>query len=108
MSLKVKTRKHEDVLIIEPVGAISGNEVSNLQRKLAEIQKDPGPALAVDFSSTSFIDSHGLGILIFLWRQLEQQQCRLSVICPAGFVHDILTNANLQKIVRIVESEEEL
>jgi anti-sigma B factor antagonist len=108
MSLKVRTRKRGDVLIIEPVGEISGNEVAKLQRKLEEIQKDPGPGLAVDFGNTSFIDSHGLGMLIFLWRQLEQVQCRLSVICPAGFVHDILTNANLQKIVHIVESEDQL
>jgi anti-sigma B factor antagonist len=108
MSLKVKVRKKGGFVIVGIEGSVSGTDVPRLQHKLDEAAKSEGDRIAVDLSETTFIDSHGLGMLIFEWKQLQAGKQDLTLICPAGFIRDILVNSNLQKIVRVVETEEGL
>ena len=107
MSLRVKTHRHKDLFVVAPAGDLSGADVAKLQRRLDEAGKSSESRIAVDLSATTFIDSHGLGMLIFQWKLLQAGGRELILACPGSFVREILANANLPKVVRIIESLDE-
>ena len=108
MSLKVKTQKKGDTLVLSAIGDLSGADVSKIQRKFEETLDGHSGPIALDLSETNFIDSHGLGLLIFEWKQLKSQNRELILVAPTPFMQEILTNANMHKIVRVVGSIEDL
>ena len=108
MSLKVKIQKKGDALILSAIGDLSGSDVSKVQRKFDEALQSHRGTVALDLSETSFIDSHGLGLLIFEWKQLKSLDRELVIVSPSPFVQEIMNNSNMQKIVRTVASIEEI
>jgi anti-anti-sigma factor len=57
--------------------------------------------LWVDLSLVTFMDSHGLGALLRTQSALEEQERRLTVICPAGPVRRILDVSGADAILDV-------
>ena len=108
MSFKVRMRKKGEIPILDVVGDVTGEDIRKITQKLDYFRKGSFQTVAVDLSQTTFIDSHGLGAFIYCWRMLEEQGRRLVFLSPRGFVRTMFSGTNLDKIFKIVETEEEL
>lgn len=108
MSFKVKVRRHAlaELLIIS--GNVSGQDAVVIKDKVEFLSSADNRPVAIDLSSVEFIDSHGLGVLVYIWKRLEAEGRELVFVNPAEFVREILSSTNLEKLIRIVESVEEL
>jgi len=104
MSFKVRIKKHNDLDVIELDGDVSGRDVGKIHEKLESIWNPAATRLGVDLSNVVFIDSHGLGMLIYIWKTLEGRGCELVFIAPGPFVKEMLASTNLQNLIRIVDS----
>ena len=91
--------------MLEINGEITGENVGKITKKLENLRKADSEKIVVDLSKTTFIDSHGLGAFVYLWRLLEEQKREL-VLNPQGFIRSLFTGTNLDKIFRVVDSEE--
>lgn len=108
MSFKMRVRKKDDIQILEITGDITGNNIGKISTKLDALRKENCPVIAIDLSQTTFIDSHGLGVFVYCWRVLEQENRQLVFLSPQNFIKSMFTGTNLDKIFRIVDTEEQL
>lgn len=109
MSLKIKTWQRNGTDVVKLSGDLSGQDVVKINRSLLSMDVPPAGTVVIDLSEASFIDSHGLGVLVYVWKQLESQGKQMVFVAPeGGFVSDMLNSTNLSRMIRTVASLEEL
>lgn len=108
MNLKLRIKKINQKPVLEITGGITGENVGKITSKLDSLRKSEHGVIGVDLRRTTFIDSHGLGAFVFISRILKNQQRELVFIEPHNFIRNMFTGSNLDKIFRIVESDEDL
>jgi anti-anti-sigma factor len=62
--------------------------------------------LIVNMEKVRFVDSAGLGLLVLVSQSLKLVQAQLSVLKPQLYVREIMSLANIPKMIPIYESEE--
>jgi anti-anti-sigma factor len=112
MSLDIKQKKINDVPVLELVGRAIDVDVEKFSKKLESLYKKGVPKIIVDLSRTNFVDSHCLGIIVYN-NTLLQKEKREFVIMNAnpdkgGYVHRLFELTNLDKVLRIVASQDEV
>jgi anti-sigma B factor antagonist len=108
MRFKIGVRKVNGVPVIGIVGELSGEHVGKVAARLEKLRKAGEGTIAVDLSRTTFIDSNGLGVFVYSWRLLENEQRGLVFVNPQGFILNMFHNTNLDRIFKIVGSIGEL
>jgi anti-anti-sigma factor len=108
MSLKIKSIKHGNIPVLQIEGDAVGRDVMKISKKLESFLKTGEPVVAVDLSETAVIDSYGLGIFIFSWKQFASLNRKLVFVNPQGFIKDLFEGTNLSKVITIVDSVEAL
>lgn len=107
MSIKIKTHREDDAFIVSVSGEIVGAEASKMSQKLESAAREPVSKVVLDLSEASFIDSHGMGVFIYIWKVLTSQKKELLFKIPEGFIRDMFIRTNLDKVFTIVDSVEE-
>lgn len=108
MRFKAKHKVHQGVSVLKITGEISGRDAPLVSKKIDQLQKSNSTVLVIDLSETSFIDSYGLGVFVFAWKNLEKQGCKLVFMSPHEAVRSIFTGTHLDSVFRVIESIEEL
>ena len=108
MSLKISVRKVGEIPVLEIAGELSGENAGKIAARLEKLRKTGNTAIAVDLSRTTFIDSHGLGVFVYCWRQLENEKRALVFVNPQGFILNMFHNTNLDRLFKVVDSLEAL
>jgi anti-sigma B factor antagonist len=112
MSLDIKLKKINEVPVLEIVGRAIDVDVEKFSKKLESLYKKGEPKIVVDLSKTNFVDSHGLGIIVY-YNTLLQKENRELVILNAnpdtgGYVYRLFELTNLDKVLRIVTSQKDI
>jgi len=90
-----RTTKENDVLIVDVDGQlIVGNRQELKQKVLDELESGERKFL-IDFSSTGYIDSSGLGVLVSLSKKIREQDGELRL---ANLNEDLRTLFELTKL----------
>ena len=108
MNFRLKSRKIGDVPVVEIVGDFTGENIRKFTQKIETYKKGDCSKLVVDLSGTTFIDSHGLGVFIYSWRVMEDENRKLIFLNPQGFIRSMFQGTNLDKIFHVVDSEEQI
>jgi anti-sigma B factor antagonist len=91
--------------IVAPEGEIDIARVAEFRAALSRAES--APAVVVDLSCVSFIDSSGLGALVDLHNRLRRDRRQLAVVAPAGTAAALLLNlAGLQSRMAIFQTRE--
>ncbi len=108
MKLKAKHKTSRGVPVLKIIGEISGKEAPLLSKKIDQLQKSKSTVLVIDLSETIFIDSYGLGVFVYAWKNLEKRGCKLVFMNPHEAVRSIFSGTHLDSVFRIIDSLEEL
>ncbi len=108
MSCKVKIRHHNEVPVIQITGELSGSESARASKKIIDQCGVKTGTVVIDLRETTFIDSHGLGVLVYAWRRLEESGKNLVFLDPPSFVQNILEGTNLANVLTVIDSLESL
>lgn len=108
MSFKMKVKKIRSVPVLILYGEVTGNNVGKLSAKLNGIQRVFEGKIAIDLSNTTFIDSHGLGVFIFFYRRLIEEQREMVFLNPPKFIMDVFSGSSLDKIFKVINGVEHL
>lgn len=112
MALAVKTRKEKGMPVIELVGRVIDVDVLKFTKKLEELSKKPPAYIVIDVSRSNFIDSHGLGSIVYYHNMLQKKSCKLLILNtntdPNNYVTRLIELTNLNKVLNIVLDLEEI
>jgi anti-sigma B factor antagonist len=93
MSFDVK--KQDDVTIIDVEGQLIVGNRQELKQKVLEELDNGARKFLIDFSSTGYIDSSGLGVLVSLSKKIREQGGELRL---ANLNEDLRTLFELTKL----------
>jgi anti-sigma B factor antagonist len=108
MNFKMKVTKIRSVPVLVLFGEVTGNSVGKLSAKLNGIQRVFSGKVAIDLRNTTFIDSHGLGVFIFFYRRLTEEDRELVFLDPPEFITDLFSGSSLDRVFHVITSEEQL
>ena len=108
MNFDVKTEKlSEGQHVISLSGEVDLYTAPEFKQQLLEVIEQGGRDVIVDLSSTTFIDSTTLGVLVGGVNRLRPAGGRLSIVCTDRNITKIFEITGLDTVFPIHESREE-
>jgi anti-anti-sigma factor len=106
MTLEVTIRNDDEAPILELTGRIIDIDVKKFQRRIEQLYKKKYPKIIVDVSRANFIDSHGLGTIVYYHTLLQKEKRQLIIVNANNDHTSYLTRlfelTNLDKVLNIV------
>jgi anti-anti-sigma factor len=107
MALEVDMRK----LGRYPVVAISGRavdvDVKKLAKKIDALYRRNFPKIVIDVTNTDFIDSHGLGTVVYYHTLMQKEKRELIILNtnpnPNSYLNRLFELTHLDRVLRIVQ-----
>ena len=94
--------------IIELKGRVADLDVKRLQTKLEQLYKKRFQQIVVDVSQTDFLDSHGLGTIVYYHTLLQKENRTLLVLNAnpdtSTYINKLFELTNLDKVLHLVRS----
>jgi anti-sigma B factor antagonist len=105
MNFDIKTEQlSDDVYVISLSGEVDLYTAPEFKQQLLEVIAQGGKDVIVDFSSTTFIDSTTLGVLVGGVKRLRTNEGRLSLVCSDRNITKIFEITGLDRVFTIHES----
>ena len=98
--------RHADALTVALHGEIDVLNVDEVRQALTEAVAASPAQIVVDLGDLSFIDSTGLGALVFAFQRARDQGIQLSLARPTRAVRQVLVISGLLEVVHLTEATE--
>ena len=105
MTLEVTLKRNDEIPLLELTGRIVDADVKKFQRRIDQLYKKKHKQIIVDVSRASFLDSHGLGTIVY-YHTLMQKEKRELIILNANpdrnsYLNRLFELTNLDKVLNI-------
>ena len=82
----------------------SGFAVDELKDKFEYFVEQDASSVILDFSNTEFIDSSGIGAIVFLYKRIEKQGNSLSLLNVTGQPFKLMNLLRVDKTIPFIDS----
>jgi anti-sigma B factor antagonist len=107
MALEVKVKEKNGTPIITLAGRVIGIDVEKFSKKLDVLYNKGSKTIVVDMSGVSFLDSQGLGKIVYYFHIMEKEGRALIILIinpdPQMFVKRLFSLTNLDRVLKIVD-----
>jgi anti-anti-sigma factor len=106
--MDIAVSNHDDAtLFVHVAGSVIDQNIKKMQDKFDWLYKKGIPRVVLDVSGISFLDSHGLGVIVYM-HTLMQKSGRQFIILnsgigPSAYCTELFAMTNLDKVLTIVE-----
>jgi anti-sigma B factor antagonist len=108
MNFDIKTEQiSDDAYVISLAGEVDLYTAPEFKQQLLEVIAQGGNNVIVDFTSTTFIDSTTLGVLVGGVKRLRTNQGQLSLVCSDRNITKIFEITGLDRVFSIYASRDE-
>lgn len=104
--MRLRIRKIKSTPVLEVGGEVTVKSINKITSKLETLRKGNSKMIAINLNKTTFIDSSGLGALVFIWRILERDSRQLVIVNPVDSIRNIFEETSLIKIFKFVNTDE--
>jgi anti-sigma B factor antagonist len=101
IDLVLETRTESGWSVLAVKGEVDLYTSPQLREKVAEMVEKGGDRLVIDLTDVGFMDSSGLGVLVTALKRAREREGRLTLVCPEGSVHKVLTITGLDRVFPI-------
>jgi anti-anti-sigma factor len=101
VELLVSTRVLPGCAVVEVQGEVDISTEPELRSHLAAVIATEPARLVVDLTGVEFLDSTGLGLLVWAYKKLEQVGGRFCLACPQPPVVKLLTMTSLNRLIEV-------
>jgi anti-anti-sigma factor len=105
--MQVKERIVPKGIILDVVGDLTYANRTVFKAAVEKAKQAGCRNLIVNLEQVRFVDSAGLGLLVLVSQSFKLQQAELSMLKPQTYVREILSLANIPKMIPIYEREED-
>ena len=91
-------------------GELDQATAGDLREPMQKAIEDGTSALVIDMTKCGFIDSTGLGVIVEIWKQLQERngnEARFAICCPEPEVRRLLEVTGLDQAIAIRDTREE-
>ena len=94
----------DTILVVSGIQELTAVNATEAKTKIKEARNEVHTRIDVDLSSTSFIDSSGLGVLIGLHKAMVSKNGSIRIVNPTDSVQQVLELTRLHRVFEIVTS----
>lgn len=105
--MQIKERSVPKGVILDVIGDLTYANRSVFKAMVEKAKQAGCRHLIVNLEQVRFVDSAGLGLLVLVSQGFKLQQSQVSMVKPQSYVREILSLANIPKMIPIYESEED-
>jgi anti-sigma B factor antagonist len=99
--VETTTQQIGDVTVVEMSGRLDlGNSLSDAENAISGMIDGGTRKLVIDLADVDYIDSSGLGMLIFCFARMEQSGGRMRITGANGSVARVFAVANASRILQ--------
>ena len=103
---EVKTREEKGVVIIE-VAEQAEREYSRYLMEEVQRLTATHTLMVFDLKKTNYIDSLGLGALLFAWRKCKEKKGAMVIACANTNICNLIALINLEKRITLLNTVKE-
>ncbi len=108
MKFSLNTHFISSIPVVAVDGDVTGQDVSKISSELNKYLQSETQVVAMDLSNMTFIDSQGIGILIYCSEVFRKRQKTIYLLNPKSFIRNMFTDMSLDKVFRIFDSEKQM
>ncbi len=108
MTFKLKMKKYKSIPVVKIIGDMASQNITILSKKLEALSQSNHDIIVVDLNETTYIDSHGLGVMVYAWKMMEKKNKRLIFLNSQEFLRSMFEGTNLDQVLTIVDDLEKL
>ena len=105
--MEIKERAVPHGTILDVVGDLTYANRAAFKAAVDNVKQTGCRHLIVNMAQVRFVDSAGLGLLVLVSQNFKQLQAQVSILKPQSYVREIMSLANIPKMIPIYESEED-
>jgi len=110
MAMDVRVKEKKESTLIQLKGRVIGIDGEKFSKKLESAYSKRKDKIILDMSGVSFLDSHGLGTIVYYFHSMQKERRQLVILNanpdPGTYVKRLFELTNLDKILTIVDSAE--
>lgn len=107
MALELHEKKHNEKPVLELIGRVVDIDVKKFSRKMESIYKKGPKEIIIDVSKTNFMDSHGLGIIVYYHTRLQSEKKKIIVLNtntnPRSYINRLFELTNLNQVLNVMQ-----
>ncbi|PKH06557.1 STAS domain-containing protein [Moritella sp. Urea-trap-13] len=97
-------RPYDGIIILPIATDLDTEHVMSIQPSLEALVDDHAENIILDFSKVTFIDSTGIGAIVFLFKRLTSQRRTLSLLKVSGQPHKLMTMLRVENAIPFIEN----
>lgn len=105
--MDIMQRAMKDATVLDLKGDLTYSNRAAFKTAAEQVKNRGCLHLIVNLEQVRFVDSSGLGLLVLLSQSFKLQQVRVSLLKPQNYVREIMSLANIPKMIPIYETEGE-
>lgn len=103
--MEIIQRAVKDATVLDLKGDLTYSNRAVFKTAVEQVKSRGCRHLIVNMEQVRFVDSSGLGLLVLVSQTFKLQQAQLSLLKPQSYVREIMSLANIPKMIPIYETE---
>ncbi|MDH5667611.1 MAG: STAS domain-containing protein [Nitrospira sp.] len=107
MSIQTKERSVPNGVVLELTGDLTYANREQFKAAVEAVRQRGCRHLILHMDDVRFVDSSGLGLLALVSQNFKLMQGQVSMVKPQTYVREIMTLANIPKLIPVYDNEQE-
>ena len=105
--MDITQRAVKGATVLDLKGDLTYSTRAVFKTAIEQVKNSSCRHLIVNMEQVRFVDSSGLGLLVLVSQTFKLQQAQISLLKPQSYVREIMSLANIPKMIPIYESEDD-
>ena len=107
MAMQIKERPVPNGVVLDMNGDLTYTNREQFKAAVEALRQKGCRHLLLNMAEVRFVDSSGLGLLALVSQNFKLTQGRVSMLRPQSYVREILSLANIPKLIPIYDNEDD-
>lgn len=103
MSLEIESKIQDSIIEIKPIGEVDIYTSPELKNQIFALIEERNNDIIIDCESLDYIDSTGLGVLMSIYKKMQENSLNLEIINLKPNIYKLFDITGLNKVFNIRE-----